>query len=365
MKHLIAVLALFTLAACGGGGGDTPPTPPPPPPEALFVTANAWTGTRPADAEVLTADEFRRRQVAGELVVSTATAQLDTRNTNRNRVEAERSFLAARADLRPDTVALLAQAAPARSLEAEASATLPDGRKVVFNELAVRIESAAASYRLARDPDNARATYAMSHALLSETLKAQVPAPASLAGATLEQIKTAARQMDTVLATLVDIDQTRLDPSASASTATPSGTKRALTAGNGVDAAGVCTSTGYANQFWFPLRNVVSPVKNQGSRGTCWAFAAVAAVESRERVQNDRATNVSEQFLVNKVKREWSANDFVDGGSAAGALNAAADRNQSLMGENGWTYNPATNRPANAFDAGVAGTAASYTGACT
>lgn len=368
MKRLLALLASLTLAACGGGGGGDTPVPPPPPPEALFVTANAWTGARPADAEVVTADEFRRRQVAGELGVSTASAQLDKRTANRNRVETERSFLAARTDLSPDAVSLLAEAATANSLEAEASATLPDGRKVVFNELAARIESAAASYRLARDPDNARATYALSHSLLSEAMRAQVPTPASLASATLEQIKAAAQQMDTLLATVADIDKTRLDPSATATTATtasPSGAKRALTAGNGVDTAGACTSTGYANQFWFPLRYFVSPVKNQGSRGTCWAFAAVAAVESRERVQNDRVTNVSEQFLVNKVKREWFENDFVDGGSAASALNAAVDRNQSLMGESGWTYNQASSRPANAFAAGVAGTAASYTGACT
>ncbi len=365
MKRLLTVLASLTLAACGGGGGSDTPTPPPPPPEALFVTANAWTGARPADAEVVTADEFRRRQVTGELQVSTATAQLDRRTANRNQVETERRFLAARTDLSPDAVSLLAQAATANSLEAEASATLPDGRKVVFNELAARIESAAASYRLARDPDNARATYALSHSLLSDAMKAQLPAPASLASASLAQVKDAARQMDTALAALADIDQTRLDPSARVTSASRADTKRALTAGNGVDTGGACAPTGYASQFWFPLRYFVSPVKNQGSRGTCWAFAAVAAVESRERVQGDRVTNVSEQFLVNKVKREWFENDFVDGGSAASALNAAVDRNQSLMGESGWTYNQAAGRPANAFAAGVAGTAASYAGACT
>ena len=367
MKRLIAVLTSLTLAACGGGGGDTSTTPPPPPPEALFVSANAWTGARPADAEVLTADEFRRRQVAGELQVTTATAQLDKRSANRNQTDTERRFLAAKADLSPDAVSLLAQAATANSLEAESSATLPDGRKVVLNELAARIESAAANYRLARDPDNARATYALSHSLLSDAMQAQLPAPASLNTATLAQLQAATRQMDAALATLAEIDQTRLDPTAPVSTATATreGAKRALTAGNGVDNGGACTATRYARQFWFPLRNFVSPVKSQGERGTCWAFAAVGAVESRERVQNNNPANVSEQFLVNKVKREWYENDFVDGGSAASALNAAVDRNQSLMPETGWTYNAASGRPDNAFAGGVAGTAASYAGACT
>ena len=366
---LVALLASLTLVACGGGGGDAAPPIVAPPPETLFVTTNAWAGARPADAEVLSADEFRRRQVAGDLLVSTVTAQQAKGSANRALVEAERQFLSGKSDLSPDAQAVLAQAAAAinltNSLDAQAVAALPDGRKVVLNELSARIEAAAASYRAARDPANARAAYALSHSLssslLSDAMRAQLPAPASLASATLAQVQDAARQLDAALAAVPEIDQTRLDPD---TVATRSSAKRALTAGNGVDTGGACAATGYAKQFWFPLRYFVSPIKSQGERGTCWAFAAVGAVESRERVQNNNPANVSEQFLVNKVKREWFESDFVDGGSSASALNAAVDRNQSLMLEAGWTYNAAAGRPDNAFDAGVAGTAASYAGAC-
>ena len=322
------------------------------------MTANAWSAGRPADAEAVTSDEFRRRQVAGELQVLTPATQQDKRSASRSRVETERQFLATKTDLSDETRELLAQAAAANSLEGQAVATLPDGRTVVLNELGARIEAAAASYRGARDPGNALASYARSHALLSDSIKAQVPTPASLSGANLEQIRAATGQLEAALAASVDIDQTRLDPDARVTA------KRALTAGNGLDTSGACAPTGLAKQFWFPLRSFVSPIKSQGERGTCWAFAAVAAVESRERVQNNNAANVSEQFLVNKVKREWFENDFVDGGSAASALNAAVDRNQALMPEAGWTYNPASGRPDNAFAGGVAGTAASYSGAC-
>ena len=369
MKRLIALSALLaslTLVACGGGGGgggggDAAAPPAPPPPETLFVSANAWTGAVPADAEVVSADEFRRRQGAGELQVGTATTQQATRTTHRNRVEAERQFLASKTDLGADTIDLLAQAANAASLAAQPTATLPDGRKVVLNELGARIEAAAAAYRTARDPAAARTAYAMSYAVLGDAVKAQVATPDSLASATLERILSATRGMDEALASQPELDRTRLDPDSVAARAS---TKRALVAGNGVDNGGACAPAGLARQFWFPLRYFVSPIKQQGERGTCWAFAAVGAVESRERVQNDRDTNVSEQFLVNKVKREWFESDFVDGGSAASALNAAVDRNQSLMGESEWTYNLATGRPDNAFAAGVAGTAASYAGAC-
>ena len=66
-------------------------------PEALFVTANAWTGARPADAEAITSDEFRRRQMAGELQPATATSRLDKRSANRNQTGTEQRFLAAKA----------------------------------------------------------------------------------------------------------------------------------------------------------------------------------------------------------------------------------------------------------------------------
>lgn len=358
MKRLITLITSLMLAACGGGGGGNDPAVQQQPTEVLFVATNAWNSTRPPDAEPLTADEFRRRQLAGELQVLTATAQEDKRSVRRAAVEAERQYLSTQSDLSNDTRELLAQAAAANTLEAESVSRLPDGRTVVFNELATRIESAAASHRLARDPANALAAYTRSHALLTDSLQSGLPLPSALSSATLAQIKAATAQLEQALSSKVDIDGTRLDPE------TPVTIKRALTAGNGLDNNGACAPTGLAKRYWFPLRAFVSPIKSQGERGTCWAFAAVAAVESRERVQNNNTANVSEQFLVNKVKREWFESDFVDGGSAASALNAAVDRNQTLMPEAGWTYNPASGRPDNAFSSGVAGSAASYAGAC-
>jgi C1A family cysteine protease len=240
---------------------------------------------------------------------------------------------------------------------AGAAVPLPDGRTVALIDLGTRIEQAAENYRLARDPVNALATYSLSYSLLTDEMKAQVPAPGTVQG-NLDQIKQAAQQLNAVLATKVNLDNTRLDPVA------PPMQVRALSPGNGVDNSGVCAPSGYAQHHWYPLRGFVSPVKEQGKRGNCWAFAAIGSVESRERVQNDNPADLSEQFLVNKVKLEWYPDYFVDGGSAAAALNAAVDRNQPLMPETLYTYNKSAGRAANMFDAGVAGTAASYKGVC-
>lgn len=364
--------AAFTLAACGGGGGDSPaPSPPPPPPtETLFVPANAWTGAAPTGAQTLTADEFRRRQVAGELMLVTSATQDAQRSAQRAHVAAERAFLESQPDLSDAVRALLAQAAAAPDLEAGAVASLAGGRRVALNSLGTAIVNAAAAHRRARDPALALAAYELSHALLDDALKAQLPAPATLAGATLAQVRQAALQMEAALAALPDIDNTRLDPSAPPTPSTPSGApngrQRALafSPGAGSDNDGTCAATGLARRYHFPLRNFVSPVKDQGERGLCWAFTAIAAVESREQVQLGTTPNLSEQFLANRVKLLWSPSDFVDGGSAAFALNTAEDLFQRLRAETAWTYNPAAGRPANAFDAGVSGTSASYTGAC-
>jgi C1A family cysteine protease len=368
----LAVIVALVLSGCGGGGGggeSTGPTPGPvatPPPETLFVPANATTTPTPAGAEMITPEEFRRRHVEGKLQVMTPAAQQEQLTARQRSIEAERDFLESQTDLSAEVTALLAESRASADLEGRPMATLLDGQNVALIELGSRIEKAAQDYRLARDPLNALASYELSYSLLSEELKAQVPAPDTLRAGTLEQIRQAARQIDAALATLVNLDNARLDPDAPLPPSEMNVARMAKTAvaGNGADNSGTCTSTGLVRRYWFPLRGFVAPVKDQGERGTCWAFAAVGAVESRERVQNNNPANLSEQFLVNKYKHEWFPTDFVDGGSAAAALNGAVARNQALQSEAGWTYNPARGRPADAFASGVTGTSASYIGAC-
>jgi hypothetical protein len=181
-----------------------------------------------------------------------------------------------------------------------------------------------------------------------------------LGAASPDEIRQATESLRAALATVDNLDNTRLDPDTSPA---PEFLRR-IVPGNGNDESGVCMQSGLARRHWFPLRSFVPPVKDQGRRGTCWAFAAVASVESRERVQNNNSINLSEQFLVNKVKYEWFPSELVDGGSSMDALNAAVARNMPLPTETSWTYNQAWNRPKNAFDPGVIGTLNSYSGTC-
>src|SRR5690606_31286460 len=107
------------------------------------------------------------------------------------------------------------------------------------------------------------------------------------------------------------------------------------------------------------LKNFISPMKSQGNRGTCWAFTAIGAVESRERVQNANPVNLSEQFFVNKVKEDWDESEYTDGYNSVRALNLAVVEGQALPGEGGWTYNTSPNRPLIPD-----GTAAAYANSC-
>src|SRR5690606_33335773 len=113
-----------------------------------------------------------------------------------------------------------------------------------------------------------------------EELQAQVPEPGSLAGSNLSEIRAALDQIDTLLATVEDLDNTRFEPHGLPA---PGPTLLAPTQQTTGDQSTNCVApTSYVAHYWYPLRNLVSPMKDQARRGTCCAFTAIGAVESRE-----------------------------------------------------------------------------------
>jgi C1A family cysteine protease len=314
-----------------------------------FTPENAWKGDVPADAKTISDDEFSRRVANGELVM-VSTAGLEKQQAARQRqYQEDRAFLQG-IDNKSVPVQELLKRAATTNVDGDVPVKLPNGNTVSLLGIGTQIRNEVESLKFAQDADNALAVYRMSYEVLPAALKAKSPAPEGLQGKTLAEINAARDQLENLLVQNPgSIKGARPDVSASG-VAKSNGTlqAQALQAGNGRDNnndSGCAAPSNFFAKFWFPLKYFISPIKDQGQRGTCWAFTAVGALESRERVQNNNAADISEQFFVHKNKLNWEPDDVGEGGSSDRALNLAVSKNQILPNEAFWTYNRSLSRP--------------------
>lgn len=333
IKALFVPLLAAALVSCPT---DTPPA------ETLYTESNAWSGEIPSSADQVSAAEFKNRVASGELRLLSDTSVTAQQQAREKQYQDDKAFLQSVPNKDPNLLALLTEAASSPNYDADRAVVGPDGQRVMVFGLGTQLRNAADAYKRSQSVDNALAGYGQIYDLLPADLKSQAATPDSLKGASLAAIQAALSQVNSLLgANPSPLKTARLE----VGNAAGGGLRpQALNAGNGTDNNGVCSPSSFAQRYWFPLKNFVSPMKNQGQRGTCWAFAAIGAVESRERVQNNNPVNLSEQFLVNKVKQAWSPNDYVEGGSANYALETAITQGQGLPLETFWTYNPALGR---------------------
>ncbi|MGI8748829.1 MAG: C1 family peptidase [Deinococcus sp.] len=353
------LLALaFLLAACGGSD----PSPNPKPTGDLFKQANAWTGTLPADAETVSSDAFSKGVASGELVLMSSATLEEQKAAREAQYQQDKAFLKSLPDPSPALQALLAEAAASPTFEGDRPVKGPDGQTVVLFGLGTQLHNAAEEYRRSQSVENALSSYTLTYDLLPGALKGQAPTPDSLKGKGLAEVRAALDALNTLLGgSPSTLGTARLEPNGGTLTA------QATNAGNGTDNNGVCAPTNYVKRYWFPLKNFISPVKNQAKRGTCWAFTAIGAVESRERVQNNNPADLSEQFLVNKVKQDWDSNDYSDGYWSEKALETALSKGQVFPSEGSWTYNSAGGRPSvkDGDSGSYANSCNNYTGTCS
>lgn len=351
---LFGTLLLFM--ACSG-----PAAPPPPdPPEELFVEENAWTHPLPGDAQLVEPEEFRRLIEAGELALRSGADIAAQQEEYAARYTENQRTLAALQD-KPNYLQDLLAAAAAGSDPGDVALELPGGEVVMLEGLATQLENAAYIEELAGDVDNALRSYTLTFNLLPADLQAQLPAPASLEGSSLSEVKRAANELEALLKSNPEPSRVRLDPTGAApGFPAPHADLSSQNAGSGTDSPASCIEPqGLAAAYWFPLKAFVSPMKNQANRGVCWAFAAIGAIESRERVQNGTQPDLSEQFFANKVLHDWLGRDYKEGYDALQAINLANSKGQRLPNESAWTYNPSPNR-ASADD----GAPEHFVGAC-
>ena len=361
---LVGTLLSTILVGCSGGSPTKPP-----PDTSLFTAANAWPSGAPADATTLTPEEFSAKVKSGEIELVTGQDLKDEEQAWRDQYAQDQAFLKAipTDQLSPDVQALLTQTPDLpQTPGGDYIITVKNNDGTTFNTVTMgkqnRMRQIVDTFKQASSPANALSAYQAAYDASPPDIQRKVSAPGSLSGQSVTEIMAALDSLDDALASVPNLDNTRVEPQSLG---------RGLSAqtgpGNGVDTQGTCTpsGTGIANNFWWPLKRFTTPVKQQGMRGSCWGFAAVAALESREMVVNDHTLNLSEQYFVNKNKRNYAPSDFSDGYGSEVALQNMLSHNDKIPSEGVWTYNQAYGRPATAFDAGVAGTAASYQNACS
>ena len=303
--------------------------------DPAFAPDNRYGGPMPEGAASVSPADFAARVRSGAL--SVVTVDLAPRLAAERAQTFEEDLAALAAAEGSDTVDdVLANADDPNALGPEPTVDTGAGEVTLLGmpELAAAIVDALAT---AQDVENALADYRLSYELLPEASRAGLPVPSSLAGADLGTVQDALAALDAALSSVEDLDRVVYAPG-SWSEASPTLSPQA-------DAGATCDApSNYFADFWFPLRNFVPPVKDQLNRGTCWAFAAIGAVEIRERVQNDNPVNLSEQFLVNQVKARWARSEFAEGYGAEAALHHAVDDSFGLPPESAWTFNQSASR---------------------
>lgn len=358
-KRLMVLGLLMTLSLCACGSGETGQTDDP----SVFNKESAWTGTFPSQADSMASDEFTRLVKAGELQLVRPGDNDARRVTRQAELAQDKAYLSGLTERTPAAQAALAAFQASAAPNAEPVVTVGGGGQVRLLSEATLLQGTAQYERDLRAPASRLAVYRLTYSLLPAAEQAQLPSPAALQGATLAQLQAATGALNAQAAQVPALMQSgRPDLTRRSSLS-----GQALLPGNGMDSDGPCAPNQLAGQMWWPLKDFLSPMKNQAKRGTCWAFTTVGALESRERVQFGGSVDLSEQFLVNKVKRDWQGEDYGDGYWPADALAFAVQKGQNFPPESTWTYNPALKRANGAGDSesDYAGTCQTYTGTCS
>lgn len=113
------------------------------------------------------------------------------------------------------------------------------------------------------------------------------------------------------------------------------------------DAAGSFCSEepqGLAKSAIYPLKESRTCARDQAMRGSCVAFAIIAALETHRADRTAEYWNLSEQEFYGRAKSVWTPENFYDGLFADASARHSRDDLHLLAGEGAWPYNPSFSR---------------------
>lgn len=323
----------------------------------LLVPENAF-GPRPPGARKLSNQEFVRRVHAGQLRLLAPQREREAALAQFQRDVATLATIPE--SVRSPAVQGILSAAQAGvdPLEESVVAVLDsDGRARPRRLLSLAVDASLVvdTERLAVDPENARSAYRLAYEAAPESARRGLPTPEALALASLAHVNAGRARLGATLSRAPGLDGVHAEEvrasaaRASESEPEPAPADPVCALSAGTDGTSECpvNSSGIHARFWWPLKHFVTPIKDQGNRGLCWAFAAIAALEARERVVHGTTRNLSEQYFNYRWKSTLSpAPGEADKAELAlGLMVAFPGVASPIPNESYWIYNPACSRP--------------------
>jgi hypothetical protein len=353
-RTALALLAA-TLAACGGSGGGEAPQPP-----QVLAAAPAYAAagaSAPEGFAMLGWAEVEDLAARGSIRFITAEGEEAARRQAEQQARDDEVLVADAAARDPALAALLAEPREGSRLKREPGGdwrlTLdpsnPERGSVVLQGRASLVSDLAAALRHAHTRPHREPVYRKLYAALPVDQREDLPAPNTLAG-------VADAALEAAIATAVERANATLDPQGRPLDPDPPGESfSAVDAFSGLPAlipSGCLTGgpLGLMARHNFPLKSALTPVRQQGQRGTCSAFAIAGAMETAVRRNYGRAADLSEQWLYGNARAEWQLLPDVSADSRAEGLPlvAAVQRMRNgafeVFPEKAWPYNPSWQR---------------------
>jgi C1A family cysteine protease len=331
--------------------------------EEFFTPDKTWTKPIPSTAETISPEEFKRQVETGELRMVTTDSRAAAVQAQQLEYQKDLSYLQ---NLTPPSgivTALLARVTASANVRAEPIA-MQNGKPVMLLSLAQEVSQSANAQRSMRDQSVQQSRYASLYGFLSEDQRSELATPTSLTGATLTQIKEAMALLEARLGLMPNLDgEIKTVNTATTTQGGAISTRITPVPGTSTQNDAPCPKnpTSLYSRFSWTLKDFVTPIRDQGQRGMCWAFTATAAIESRVLVQTGVKLNLSEQFMVNKIKHDYDEEDYEDGYRSESALNDLLENNQTLPPESYWAYNTS---PSRKFDGDETDGSDAYYGSC-
>ena len=130
------------------------------------------------------------------------------------------------------------------------------------------------------------------------------------------------------------------------------------------DTCSIPSPKGIVANFDFPLKSSLTCVKDQGNRTICHTFATVSAIEMLISEDLGTKVNLSEQALMERYRYRWAPAFLDDGGNSWDISHYVIANNYHLPYESSWDYNPSYDRLSFIFTVPYIGLAGTFVRSC-